>query len=75
MVRRSDRGLPLAAMEALMRKAGAERVADSAKVALKQALEDIGKEIAAKAVTFSRHAGRRTVMRDDVKLSKITQDL
>ena len=69
MVRRSERGLPLAAMEAIMRKAGAERVSDSAKVALKQALEDIGKDLATQAVTFSKHAGRRTVMRDDVKLS------
>ncbi len=68
MVRRSNRGIPLAAMEVLLRKAGAQRVSDNAKTALKQALEDAGKEIAVKAVTFSRHAGRRTVMRDDVKL-------
>ncbi len=69
MVRRSERGLPLAAMEKILRKAGAARVSDSAKVALKQALEDLGKDLASKAVTFSKHAGRRTVMRDDVKLS------
>ncbi len=69
MVRRSQRGLPLAAMEELLRKAGAERVAESAKAGLKQALEDVGKRLAAEAVTFSRHAGRRTVMRDDVRLS------
>ena len=69
MVRRSERGIPLAAMELLLRKAGAERVSDSAKKALKQSLEDIGKGLAQKAVTFSKHAGRRTVMREDVKLS------
>lgn len=69
MVRRSERGIPLAAMDALMRKSGAERVGESAKAALKLSLEEIGKEIAAKAVTFSKHAGRRTVMQEDVKLS------
>ena len=73
MVRRSERGLPLAAMEALLRKAGAERVSDSAKEALKQALEDTGRQLAAQAVTFSRHAGRRTVMKEDVKLTLAKQ--
>ena len=56
-------------MEALIRKGGAERVSESAKETLKQILEDIGKDLAKQAVQFSRHAGRRTVMRDDIRLS------
>ena len=44
--------LPLAAMEAVMRKAGAPRVSEDAKKALKEVLEEIGMKIAKKAVDF-----------------------
>ena len=61
--------LPLAAMEKIMKKAGAERVSDKAKSALKSVLEDIGEKIASDAVKFSKHAGRNTVKATDVKLA------
>jgi DNA-binding protein len=61
--------LPLAAMESLLKKAGAERVSDSAKVALKEVLEEIAAGIAAKAVRFSTHAGRKTIKAGDIKLA------
>ncbi|MBI5389532.1 histone family protein [Candidatus Woesearchaeota archaeon] len=65
----SKRLIPLAAMEQIMRKAGAERVADDAKEALKEVLEEIGQEISEKAVKLSHHSGRKTIKASDVKLA------
>ncbi len=65
----SKKYLPLAAMETLLKKAGAERVSDSAKTALKGVLEEKALEISAKAVRFSMHAGRKTVKAGDIKLA------
>ena len=61
--------LPLAAMEKIMKHAGAERVSDSAKSALKSVLEDLGDKIAADAVKLAQHAGRNTVKESDIKLA------
>ena len=61
--------LPLAAMDKLMKESGANRVSKKAAVALKEELEEIASELAEKAVKFSKHAGRRTVQKEDVKLA------
>lgn len=61
--------LPLAAMEKIMKKAGAERVSESAKLALKNVLEEIGEDIASNAVKFALHAGRKTIKGGDIKLA------
>ncbi len=61
--------LPLAAMEKILKKAGAERVSDKAKVALKAVLEDVAEEIGTKAVKLAMHAGRKTVKSGDIKLA------
>ena len=65
----SKRILPLAAMEKILKQAGAERVSDKAKVALKNALEEIAEKIAQQSVKFAVHAGRKTVKSGDVKLA------
>lgn len=65
----SKRTLPLAAMEKLLKQAGAERVSDSGKTALKEVLEDIAMEIGAEAWKYAQHAGRKTVKASDVKLA------
>ena len=65
----TDKFLPLAAMEKLLKQGGAERVSDKAKVALKNALEEMAHEIAVKAIKLSAHAGRKTIKSDDIKLA------
>ena len=65
----SKRLIPLAAMEQIMKQAGAERVSDKAKAALKEVLEEYAKTVAQNAVTFALHAGRKTVKAGDIKLA------
>jgi len=61
--------LPLAAMEKMMKKAGAARVSENAKEVLKDMLEDYGEKISEKAVKIASHSGRRTVKGGDLKLA------
>ena len=65
----SDKFLPLAAMEKLLKQGGAERVSDKAKVALKNALEEIAHDIAVKSIKLAVHAGRKTIKSEDIKLA------
>jgi len=65
----NKKGIPLAAMERLLKAAGAHRVAEDAKVALKTALEAYAAKIGENAVKYSAHAGRKTVKSEDVQLA------
>jgi histone H3/H4 len=65
----SEKLLPLAAMEKILKKNGAERVSDKAKAALKDVVEEKAEEIAAQAVKLAMHAGRKTVKAGDIKLA------
>ena len=65
----TEKLLPLAAMEKLLKEGGAERVSDKAKAALKNALEEIAHDIAVKSIKLSAHAGRKTIKAEDIKLA------
>ncbi len=64
-----EKFLPLAAMEKVLKKQGAERVSDGAKEVMKSAIEEIAEQIARHAVRLAKHAGRKTVMGSDIKLA------
>ena len=65
----TSRTVPLAAMERLLKAAGAVRVGEDAKAALKEALEDYAELLGKHACSLAIHAGRKTVQGSDVKLA------
>jgi len=62
--------LPIAAVERLLRRGGAQRVSPEAASALRDVLEARGLEIASRAAKLSNHAGRKTVTKEDIDLAK-----
>jgi histone H3/H4 len=64
--------LGLSSMYRILKKAGAERVSDESAEELRRVIEDIALEIAKNSVEMSKHAGRKTVKAEDVKLATKT---
>ena len=64
-----DKVIPFAAVERLARKAGAERISSSAVEALSDILKDYAKDVALRAVKYSKYAKRSTIKREDVELA------
>lgn len=65
----AKRSIPLAAMEKILKQAGAPRVSDKAKAALRDVLEENVEKIARDAIRFANHAGRKTIKAGDIKLA------
>ena len=61
--------LPLAQIDRLVRRAGAGRVSAEAAEALRDILQNVATDIGKVAVEFARHAKRKTVVEDDIKLA------
>lgn len=61
--------LPLAPVDRLIRKAGAPRVSEDAAQALADILEELAAKIGSQASKLAEHAGRKTIVADDIKLA------
>ncbi|HIE13656.1 TPA: histone [Candidatus Bathyarchaeota archaeon] len=61
--------LAIAAMHRICKKAGAERVSESAAQEMARILEEIGIEIGKEAIDFATHAGRKTVKAGDIRIA------
>jgi len=65
----SDSELAVAAMHRICKKAGAERVSESAAIEMARVLEEIGVKIGKESIDFAMHAGRKTVKSEDIKIA------
>ena len=61
--------LGLSAMYRILKKSGAERVSDESAIELRRVIEEIAETIAKNATDMSKHAGRKTIKAEDVKLA------
>ncbi|MCK5322238.1 MAG: NFYB/HAP3 family transcription factor subunit [Candidatus Aenigmarchaeota archaeon] len=62
--------IALAPMERILKNAGAERVSESAAKRFAEVVEGLAQEIGEGAAKLSKHAGRKTVKREDIRLAK-----
>lgn len=56
------------AMHRIIKRAGAEKVTESASTALANYLEKIGIDLASEALSYANHAGRKTLKSKDIKI-------
>jgi|TARA_B100002003_G_scaffold79074_1_gene73982 histone H3/H4 len=61
--------LGLSPMYRILKKSGAERVSDESANELRRVIEEIAESIAKSAVDMSKHAGRKTIKAEDIKLA------
>jgi DNA-binding protein len=60
--------LAIATMERIIRKGSGLRVSEDAAKELGTYLEDEGVRISQQAAIFSKHAGRKTITKEDIRL-------
>jgi len=61
--------LAVAPMHRICKKAGADRVSESAAKELAKVLDDIGVKIAKEAMDYAMHAGRKTIKSEDIEIA------
>lgn len=61
--------LAVAPMHRICKKAGADRVSESAAKELAKVLDEIGVKIAREAMDYSMHAGRKTIKSEDIEIA------
>jgi histone H3/H4 len=64
--------LPLAPIERIMRDVGAERISDEAVKALANILKDNAQELTEDAIAMAKHANRKTITAEDIRMAKRT---
>jgi len=64
------RMLTLAPLERILKKAGAERVSKDALEEFGNVLEDYIVRVSMEANMMAKHAGRKTITEDDVKMAR-----
>ncbi|PDM26445.1 histone [Candidatus Bathyarchaeota archaeon B24-2] len=65
----SESELALAPMHRICKKAGAQRVSESAAKELSKVLEEVGIQIAREAIDFAVHAKRKTIKAEDIRIA------
>lgn len=68
-MKRTERIIPLAPLDRLIREAKAERVSDKASKELGEILEEMALEISAMAKDLAHHAHRKTITDSDIRLA------
>lgn len=63
-------GLPLSALEILMKEKGADRVSEDSKKELKKILELYLYNLSLKASKIAQHSGRKTINSGDLLIAK-----
>lgn len=61
--------ISLAAMEHILKRAGAPRVGEDAKEKFRELLEEFALQKASMASILAKHAGRKTIKAEDVSLA------
>lgn len=59
-------GLSISAFYRILKSAGAERVSDEAAEELRDTMKQISSDLAKDVVIAAKHAGRKTVLKEDV---------
>ena len=69
----SDSEIPTAAAERLLKKAGGKRISYRAAEEFSKLIQAHAFSISKRAAEFAQHAGRRTVMTEDIRLARKKQ--
>ncbi len=67
---KGKKGLPLAPLERILRKAGAKRVSKGAVKEFSSRLSDYVMRLSAEASMLAKHAGRKTIIDADVRMAR-----